>query len=257
VGAPYSVRSHSFDVLLLNNDRDVSLRDWRRRRHRYLLRKRKVAAMNRPECLGVLGFEFAGPLLRKAGVKRNKFIASPPVLRYSRFDDRDANGEGVMVIGPEERNHNISWVGQMAESMPEVPVRLYGMEGGMPLIGTDTVPPNLEVMPLIDPEDMLPHYKWARWMVVGFHKLQDTVGWKASAAEAWAAGTGVCMPALRPDLADYIGDAGVMYRHNSELPATLGQPVLDQQREAGFAKAKDMDLEANLHLLTDLWERAG
>jgi hypothetical protein len=256
VDVPFTVRSHSFDVLTLNNEREVSRRDWRRRRHRMLARKRKVEALNSPDCVGVLGFEFAGPLLRQAGAKASKFIVAPPVLRFERFDDRSPNGEGVMVIGPEDRNRNIDWVCDLAAAIPELPVRLYGMEGAAHLVGNHGGPPNLEVMTLIDPEDMAPHYKWARWLVTGFRKMNDTLGWKMSTAEAWASGTGVCTPALRPDLSDYVGDAGVMYRDLSELPEVLSGPVPDAQREAGFAKAKPMALETNLHLLTDLWDRA-
>ena len=112
------------------------------------------------------------------------------------------------------------------------------MEGSTPYLDGHDGPDNLEVMPLIDPEDMLPHYKWARWLVGGYQKLQDTVGWKVSAGEAWAAGTGVCLPAIRPDLVDYVGDAGLTYVDPAELPEIVSEPVATAHREAGFEKAK-------------------
>jgi hypothetical protein len=255
VGVPFTVRSHSFDVLLLNDDREVPWREWRLRRVRRERRRAKVRALNDSACLGVLGFPMAEPLLRRAGLRREKFVACPPVVRTSRFLDRGPNGAGVMVIGPEDRNDNLTWLRELAACVPELPIRLYGMAGSQHLAGRSVGPPNLEVMPLVDPEDMAPHYKWSRWLVVGANKVEGTVGWKVSAGEAWASGTGVCMPALRPDLADYVGDAGRIYRGLDELPALLRAPVPDALREAGFARAREIDVEAHLHLLTDLWER--
>jgi hypothetical protein len=65
------------------------------------------------------------------------------------------------------------------------------------------------------------------------------------------------MPALRPDLAQYVGEgAGVLYDTIDELPAIVSGPVPEEMRERGFEQARKSDIERHKHLLTNLWDAA-
>ena len=68
-----------------------------------------------------------------------------------------------------------------------------------------------------------------------------------------SAGCDVCMPNLRPDLKDYVGEAGILYDDLCDLPDILSAPPPQEMREAGFEQCQKSDIRNHLHLLTDLW----
>lgn len=74
-----------------------------------------------------------------------------------------------------------------------------------------------------------------------------------AALEAMASGTGVCLPNIRPDIKDYIGDAGIVYSNISELEDIIDKPVPNTMRKKGFELAEKYDIKKQIHLLTDLW----
>jgi hypothetical protein len=80
-----------------------------------------------------------------------------------------------------------------------------------------------------------------------------TVGWPMAIAEAQASGTGVIMANIRPDLRDYVGEAGYLYDSIEDVVDMVRAPVPETIREAGFEQARKMDIRRNLHLLTDRW----
>jgi hypothetical protein len=103
---------------------------------------------------------------------------------------------------------------------------------------------------------MFPEYKQHQWLVYTAAFELATVGWPMAVAEAQAAGVGVCMPNIRPDLKEYIGNAGYLYDSISEVAEIIAKPVPDEIREAGFLQAKKSDIQEHKHLLTDLWHKA-
>ena len=105
----------------------------------------------------------------------------------------------------------------------------------------------------IEFSDMPPVYKKSGWLVYTADAKTATVGWPLSALEAMASGTGVCLPDIRPDMKDYIGDAGIVYSDISELEDIIDKPVPTDMREKGFELAKKYDIKKQIHLLTDLW----
>ena len=72
-------------------------------------------------------------------------------------------------------------------------------------------------------------------------------------AEAQAAGVGVCMANIRPDLKQYIGDAGFLFDTIDEARKIISQPVPEDIREAGFVQAEKSNINNHISLLTDLW----
>ena len=73
-------------------------------------------------------------------------------------------------------------------------------------------------------------------------------------AEAQAAGVGVCLAAIRPDLRDYVGEAGHLYKDIREVKDIISLPPSAQLREAGYEQARKSDVNSHIHKLTDLWD---
>ena len=262
-GVPFTVRTHSFDTIALRR------KNWKGRIKQMLRRQpplertpwfvEGLKAMDSELCLGVLGFPCARPWLLRAGVREAKLIDCFPVVRYDHFHDRSQNGDAVMNTGVATDKKAMPDFLRLAKKVPGREFNLYAMG-----YKTDWLKQQNEEMGAgvnfvdpIEPEAMPAEYKKHRWLVYTGDFAIPTVGWPMAIAEAQAAGVGVCMPNLRPDLAQYVGEgAGILYDSIDELPAIVSAPVPDEMRERGFEQAKKSDIERHKHLLTDLWDDA-
>lgn len=262
-GVPFTVRTHSFDTIALR-------RKGLKGRIKQLIRRQPplertpwfmegIRAMDSELCLGVLTFPCSRPWLRRAGVSEDKLIDCFPVVRVGHFADRSPNGDAVMNTGVATGKKAMPDFLRLATKVPERDFNLYAMGYQIDWLkekdaemgaGVNFVDP-------VQPEDMPGEYKKHRWLVYTGDFDIPTVGWPMAIAEAQAAGVGVCMPNLRPDLAQYVGEgAGVLYDTIDELPAIVSGPVPEEMRERGFEQAKKSDIERHKHLLTDLWDDA-
>jgi glycosyltransferase involved in cell wall biosynthesis len=106
----------------------------------------------------------------------------------------------------------------------------------------------------VEPKDMPQQYKKHQWLVYTADFDLATVGWPMAVAEAQASGVGVCMPRIRPDLAQYVGQGGYLYDSIEEIVDLVRGPVPNEMREAGFAQAWLSDVQQQKHLLTGLWD---
>ena len=261
-GVPYTIRSHSFDVLAPGEP--VS---WRRRFSARLrgrpdpglpLPVSAARLVRGPRCLGVLAFPFARPVLEAAGMPDDKIIDCRPVVAFSRFFDRSPNGEGVMNVGaclPKKRMEDFV---DLAAKVPERTFRIYalGYEAySIHRYAAERRSP-VEFVPPVEPDDMPGEYKRHRWLVYTACPVVNTVGWPVAVAEAQASGTGVLMAGIRPDLADYVGAGGRLFRTIDEIVETVRGPVPEEMREAGFAEARRSDIAVHRGVLTSLWASA-
>ena len=82
-----------------------------------------------------------------------------------------------------------------------------------------------------------------------------SVGWPMAVAEAQAAGVGVCLAGIRPDLKDYVGAAGYLYKDIHEVKDIISAPPSAELREAGYEQARKSDVKSHIHRLTELWDR--
>lgn len=264
-GRPFTVRAHSFDTIAL---RRKNLRG-RAKQYAAWLRwgapplektekfRKGLRAMESDYCLGVLSFPCTRPWLEAVGVPGKKLIDCFPTVAVDRFFDRSPNGDGVMntgVVTPKKRMEDFL---TLAKQVPERPFRLYGMGYHIEELAAKNAREGspMEIMPPVEPEDMPAEYKRHQWLVYTGDFNIPTVGWPMAIAEAQAAGVGVCMPRLRPDLAQYVGDGGVLYESIDEVADIVRRPVPEEMREAGFVQARRSDIERHKHLLTDLWDR--
>lgn len=208
-------------------------------------------------CLGVLTLPCARPWLRRAGVDDHKLIDCWPATRFAALHDREPNGDGVLGLAGGAGTRAVPDIIKLARKVPQRPFTLFATpQASRELtrhLAADSASVRLVAPP--DPDLARAELKRHRWLVVTQDAAPGGLMWPVIVAEAQAAGVGVCVPNLRPDLATYLGDgAGVLYDSIDELPGIVAGPVPDEMRERGFEQAKKSDVEEQRHLLSVLWQ---
>jgi hypothetical protein len=260
-GVPFTVRAHSFDTLALRK------KSWKGRLKQRVKRtpplertpwfQEGLQHMRDDHCLGVLTFPFTRPWLERVDAPADKLIDCWPVVDVQSFLDDGPNGEGVMNTGVATPKKKMSDFVDLAAAVPDLPFRLYAMGYEIDeLREYNRAHGNpVEFVDPLQPEEMPAAYKEHRWLVYTADFDIPTVGWPMAVAEAQAAGVGVCMPRIRPDLAEYVGP-GVLYDSIDDVADIVSAPVPEEMRAAGFEHARRSDIRQHRHRLTDLWDRA-
>jgi hypothetical protein len=239
---PFTVRAHSFDVLDAGGE----------------FAREAAPIINSELCLGVLSFPFTRPYLEKAGVRGHKVYDCFPVVHYRRFLDRTPNGDAVMNVGACLPKKQMDDFLHLASSLPSQHFDLYAMGynvAEMERLNKRRGAP-VTIVPPVEPEAMPAEYKKHRWLVYTAAPAFNTVGWPMAIAEAQASGVGVCVPNLRPDLRDYVGEAGYLYDSINDVVEMISRPYPQELRELGFEQAKKSDAFEHIACLLDLWRNA-
>ena len=238
---PFTVRTHSYDVL--NKDPD------------YLARYTPI--INSELCLGALAFPFVRPHLEAVGFRPEQIIDCFPVVDVQAFMDRRPNGDGVMNTGACLPKKDMQAFFDLALKVPSRPFSLYAVNYDLHKLqelNRSLGSPVLIADPPIQPQYMSAEYKKHEWLVYTAHPRILTVGWPMAIAEAQAAGVGVCMPGIRPDLRAYLGEGACIFDRYDDVARYIRQPYSQELREQGFALAQRSDIYQHKHLLTDLWQ---
>ena len=247
LGVPFTVRSHSFDVLNMARSRTLSAKEVANRK-----------ALTGPSCLGILTLPFNRDTLVGIGVSPARVIDCFPVVKVGLFLDETPNERGVMNVGapiPKKRMEDFI---SLAERVPDQRFTLYtgGYDNPTLAAANESVGDPVEIAPAIEPASMPREYKKHDWLVYTASREIGTVGWPVAVAEAQASGVGVCVPNLRPDLRDYVGPEGYLYDSVEELIDLVREPPTQEQRDLGFELSKRSDIDEHIDLLLSLWERA-
>lgn len=238
---PFTVRTHSYDVLNKSPD--------------YLARFTDM--INSELCLGALAFPFVRPALEAAGFHPEKIIDCFPVVDVQSFMNRSPNGEGVMNTGACLPKKDMQKFFELALKVPSRLFSLYAVNYDLHKLqelNRSVGSPVQIADPPIHPQYMPAEYKKNQWLVYTAHPRILTVGWPMAIAEAQAAGVGVCMPRIRPDLRTYLGDGAFLFDSYDEVARHIRQPYSQELREQGFVLAQRSDIQQHKHLLTDLWQ---
>lgn len=239
---PFTIRTHSFDVLNLQHMTYGSLV--------------RVAA-NSDSCIGILAFPFACKLLAKYGIRQSKLHPCWPVMKFSRFYDRSDNKPGVLNMGafiPKKRMEDFVELGKLTSQT----LNLYAIGSNIDAFlkfNSDNGNP-INIHRAVEPHEMPLVYKAHNWLVYTACPIKNTVGWSIAVSEAQAAGLGVCFPNIRPDIREFLGGAGFAYESIQEVPDIIKEPYPQEMREIGFEHAKKSDIDRHIHILTDLWNSA-
>ena len=214
--------------------------------------------VSNPLCLGVLAFPFTRPYLEANGARPDKIIDCFPCIDFNRFYDRSPNGDKIMNVGaciPKKRMEDFLELGLR---MPEKEFDLYPVSYNVANIvqKNQAMGSPIRIHSPVEPSLMPAQYKKHQWLVYTADRQINTVGWPMAAAEAQASGVGVLLPDLRPDLKDYIGDAGYLYKSIDEVVEIISEPVPENIREAGFENARKSDVYDHKTLLTNLWKNS-
>jgi glycosyltransferase involved in cell wall biosynthesis len=147
---------------------------------------------------------------------------------------------------------------ELARLLPDREFNLYalGYQADQLKAYNETGEPRVNFIPPVSHDAMPAEYKKHEWLVYTAHPNMKSVGWPMAVAEAQAAGVGVCLAGIRPDLKDYVGEAGYLYTDLQKVKELISGPVPAEMREAGFEQAKKSDVATHIHKLTDLWDRA-
>lgn len=266
-GVPYTVRAHSFDALL--DAPELSpvnrVKNYLRARYRFSvvwapnMARHASPFVNRENCLGVLCFPFSTDWLKSHGFPEDKLRPVYPVVNFQRFYNTDPNGDGVMNIGACIPKKRIETYIDLAHSLPARKFRLYpiGYETEKMHALNQKMGSPVEFMPTREPREMPSEYKRHQWMVyTGALDTKSDLGWSMAVAEAQASGVGVCYPNIRPDIAEYVGGAGIVYSSLDEVREIIKDPVPDEIRRKGFEQAKKSDIFVHKKVLTDIWDNA-
>ena len=246
-GVPFTIRAHSFDTIPAGAGGGVP---------DYM--KSDAALINGGLCLGVLTFPFTVPTLEAAGVRREKIFPCYPVVNFPRFYDRSPNGPAVMNVGaclPKKRMEDFL---TLATLVPALDFDLYPLGHRVKEIEAlnRAMGSPVRIVPPVEPDLMPREYKKHRWLVYTACTRLGTVGWPLSVAEAQAAGVGVCLQNLRPDMREYVGEAGYLFDTLEEAAEIISKPFPEEKRQLGFEQAKRSDIFTHKTMLTGLWQKA-
>jgi hypothetical protein len=254
---PFTVRAHSFDSLWQEEKSPFDLTrifsEYYSPRH---IRK-AVRLVNDDLCLGILAFPFARPRLERAGIRGEKIVDCFPVINFPRFYDTGPNGDAVMNVGAALGKKKMDDFIELGSRAPHMKFDLYALSYKVERLReiNHAKGDPVNIIPPVELEDMPAEYKKHRWLVYTASKT-GRVGWPMAVAEAQASGVGVCMANIRPDLKDYVGDAGYLYDSVDEVLDIISKPVPEELRQRGFERARKSDVFEHRKLLFGLWEKA-
>jgi hypothetical protein len=206
-------------------------------------------------CKGILAFPFTRKLLEEINIKSNKIIDAPPVVDVQHFYNTSANGNEIMNVGAYLPKKQMEDFLKLSTLIPERKFNLYAMGSSiknLALIGL-SMRAKVNFISPIAFSAMPAEYKKHEWLVYTANKEFKSVGWPMAAIEAMASGTMVCLPNIRPDIKDYVGEYAYLYNDVKELADIIRKPVDEQKRKGMFDYAQEFDCRKSIHLLTDLW----
>lgn len=238
-GVPYTVRTHSFDVI----DKPVEyLSSW-------------AKFINMENCLGILAFPFLRKVLEQAGVLSSKIVDDYPVVDFGRFYDRSPNGDEILNTGACIPKKNMESYVDIAAELPERKFVLYpiGYKRDHILAYNEKRGAPVEIRDTVEPYKMPGVYKRAEWLIYSANPEVPTVGWPMAIAEAQASGCGVLVNRVRADLEEYVGGGGYLFEDIDEAKRLLRQPYPEELREIGFEQARKSDIRINIRKLHKMW----
>ncbi len=244
-GVPFTIRAHSFDALKnnLNNKIPAHIENLAR----YL---------NTDLCKGVLIFPFTRDLLVAEGkVDSSKLVDTVPVVDVNAFYNESQNGDFIMNTGACIPKKEMQTFVKLSQLLPEQTFNLYGLGHDIDKIYklNQEIGGSVNFIPPVPYSQMPREYKKHKSMVYTANMDIKTVGWPMAALEAMASGTMVYMPRIRPDIENYIGDAGYVYENIEEIADQLKRPVDNEKRQYAFEYAKKYDIIKHISTLTELW----
>ena len=197
--------------------------------------------------------------MEKAGISGDKITDSYPVVNYPLFHDTGPNGDAIMNMGAAITKKKMEDFIDLGSMLPGRTFNLYAMAYDVDKLRklNETKGEPVNIITPVELEDMPAQYKKHRWLVYTARMDMASVGWPMSVAEAQASGVGVCIANIRPDLKEYVGDAGFLFNSITEAREIITKPFPEEMRQRGFDQAKKSNIFEHRALLFKLWQKAG
>jgi hypothetical protein len=245
-GTPFTLRTHSYDTLINQEIKTVPVHISELARH-----------INHDLCKGILIMPFSHDLLlHEAKIEAGKMTVVPPVVNVKKFYNKETNGNRIMNTGACLPKKAMSGFIRLSKLLPEKEFDLYAVGYNIKKLKhlNSKVDGRVNFVDPLPYSEMPAEYKKHNWLVYTASMGMKTSGWPLAIIEAMASGTMVCMQNLRPDLKDYIGDAGYLFDNIDDLPELLRQPVNQEKRDYAFEYCRKFDISESIGKLTTLWK---
>lgn len=242
---PFTIRSHSFDVL-----RDKKL----------MLKYAELA--NSEYCKGILCFPGFVDIFKQSNFDMNKIKPTYPSLYIKKFINDSPNGHDIMSGGACLPKKNIEEFIQIAKIIknkyPWKNITYYFVQEDIQYTNIIKKMNIQNGSPIIfktcQNKDMPVEYKKHQWLIYHACPKIKTVGYPLMIAEAQASGVGVLMYNLRPDLKDdYIKDSGYVYDTTNEILDIISNDFSLEKKEIGMKLCYRYDIVSNIKILEDSW----
>lgn len=245
IKVPWTLRTHSSDLLA------------------YSLEKISEYAKycNQDDCLAVLAFPFLRARLLEAGLKEEKIIDTMPVVDTSLFPFVENHGSSIINLGLMATKKNMEDFIRLSKLRRDLNFNLYPMGSSKKIDGFRQLARrqdgNVEIRDPVRFSKMPEVWREHGWLVYTADKQLKSVGWPLAVVEAWASGTGVCVPRIRPDIEQYVGNAAIVYDDIEEVAELIGEPPDSDLLERGKRRAAEMDIKNWINPLFETWRQAG
>jgi glycosyltransferase involved in cell wall biosynthesis len=243
---PFTVRIHSFDIMIKNRDRLASMMD----------------AVNTPLCLKVFTYPEFVPLFSEFGIDKTKVEAYWPISNCRNFLNTESRNptNRVMCAGPctPKKSHDkfIDLAVIMSDSKYDFD--LYTIGNATPkMVKYNESKGNPIIITYVDPERMPEEYCKHDWLVYPSDPNINKVGLPVAVIEAQASGIGICLqelPGRRQAQLDFLGGGGFLFKSIEEVPDILAKPYPEEMRLAGFENVKKCDVSIHKEMLSRVWD---
>ena len=244
-GIPFTLRTHSFDMLQTNQKRIDAF----------------CNAVDTPLCIGIFTFPAFKNFFIRSGMPDEKIIVSWPVVNVNRFYNtvKPAQTKHILCCGPCTPKKGHDQFIDLADSM-----RNFGLEFNLYTRGnieknirrynrSKNDPVNILYT---EPEDMPAVYRNHDWLVYPSNIEINEVGFPCSIIEAQASGIGVCwqeLPNRKQDQLDFMGGAGFLFKSINDVQQIISKEYPEEMRLLGLENAKKCDVFLHKEKLSLIW----
>ena len=237
---PFSIRTHSFDILLTKNEV-----------------KSRLKYINSNWCKALIVFpEFYDKMI-KDGVNNDKIISSFPSSYIYRFSLNIENGKDIMSGGALLPKKNIEGFIKLAVKIkklfPEKEINYYSVieneQYYKKIVDLNKKNGNPVTFKTCQPSEMPLEYKKHEWLIYTACPVLKTVGNPMMVSEAQAAGVGVIMYNLRPELIDYVTENGYLYNNDEDVLNIISSPFPEEKRKKANEIIERYDITTNIKLI--------
>jgi len=244
-GIPFTIRTHSFDMLQPYPKKIDAL----------------CNAVNSPLCIGIFTYPAFQHLFIQHGIPKDKIFSSWPVVNVNRFynTEEPKKTNHILCCGPctDKKAHDqfIDLADNMRNSGLEFnlytrgncerKMRKYNQSKGDPV-----------TIVYAEPEDMPAVYRNHDWLVYPSDTGINQVGLPCSIIEAQASGIGVCwqeLPGRKQEQLEFMGGAGYLFDSINDVPGIISKPYPEELRIKGLENSKKSDVNLHGEKLSRIW----